>query len=359
MTAVNKQVVQTVLFAPHHWSLNQQLIRICRPLVDAIAVSESDDATLADCMLELIYAHHTIDSMEALDSDNREFLEHAQLVVREQFHSMNTDVHWLCLFLHPMCRKLAVSSAPHSRNVRDACLIAAKLAIRWGYTEEQSRKLIADIHAYSQGKAPFTGGKKDAKEWYTSLLASTEDHPLKSFALVLFAIKPTAADIERLFSHLGIQQGPRRSKLTVENMEALGILHSHYVRDINEQRKLQGKPIRRQHKHMHTQNEPGIDNSRVDVLSGVYVSDEAESEEAALDNLDRQYRRLKFSDLPVEDGDGLASTVATKDVYDVSQIENIRKAIIPTPASQESNANQNRGQIVSYDAESLLESMGI
>lgn len=196
MTPVNKHIVQTILFHLDHWALNQQLICICRPLTNVIALSESADVTLADCILELTITCHAIKSMQPLDSDVTNFFSHAKQVVREQFHAMNMDIHWLCLFLHPLYCKLAISNAPHSRTLRDACTIATKLSIHWGYTELQSRKLIADIHVYSQGKAPFSGGKKDTKAWYMSLLISSEDHPLKGFALILFAIKLTAADTE-------------------------------------------------------------------------------------------------------------------------------------------------------------------
>jgi hypothetical protein len=56
LTPVAKDVVAAVLDF-QQWALINQLIRICKPLVDVIGNIKSRDTTLADCMLELIWAH--------------------------------------------------------------------------------------------------------------------------------------------------------------------------------------------------------------------------------------------------------------------------------------------------------------
>ncbi|TFY74736.1 hypothetical protein EWM64_g9276 [Hericium alpestre] len=56
MSPVRREVI-TIVMDPQHWTYNDQLIRTCKPLVDIIGNIESRDATLADCMLELIGAH--------------------------------------------------------------------------------------------------------------------------------------------------------------------------------------------------------------------------------------------------------------------------------------------------------------
>lgn len=50
---VAKDMYETV-FNLDCWAMTDQLIRICKPLVDIIGDTESCDATLADCMLQLI-----------------------------------------------------------------------------------------------------------------------------------------------------------------------------------------------------------------------------------------------------------------------------------------------------------------
>ena len=96
------------------WELTNQLIQVCKPLVNIIGDVEARDATLADCMLQLIWAHYELIHMKLNDGEDQGFLDHARKVINEQFHSINTDLHWLALFLHPLCHKLAISTAAHS-----------------------------------------------------------------------------------------------------------------------------------------------------------------------------------------------------------------------------------------------------
>ena len=65
-------------------------------------------------MLQLIWAHRAVVNAPIVEGDDPAFTEHANNVLNTQFHAMNTDFHWLALFLYPLFRKLAVSTAPHS-----------------------------------------------------------------------------------------------------------------------------------------------------------------------------------------------------------------------------------------------------
>jgi len=128
LTPVTKDVVQTI-FDVECWSLTDQLIHICKPLVDIIGDVEAHDATLADCMLQLIWAHHKFIHMKVRDGDDLGFLDHARTVVKDQFYAVNTDLHWLALFLHPLCRKLAISTATHSHMPIELLLILHVIGI--------------------------------------------------------------------------------------------------------------------------------------------------------------------------------------------------------------------------------------
>jgi hypothetical protein len=110
LTPVAKDVVATV-FDINCWCLTDQLIHICKPLIDVIGNVKAQDATLADCMLQLIWAHQELIHLKLVEGDDLDFLGHAHHVINTQFHAMNTDLHWLALFLHPLCQKLAISTA--------------------------------------------------------------------------------------------------------------------------------------------------------------------------------------------------------------------------------------------------------
>ena len=80
-----------------------QIIQICKPLVDIVGDVKSQDATLTDCMLQLIWAHQAVINVPIVEGDDPAFADHAKNVLNVQFHAMNTDIHWLTLFLHPLC----------------------------------------------------------------------------------------------------------------------------------------------------------------------------------------------------------------------------------------------------------------
>ncbi|OSX56534.1 hypothetical protein POSPLADRAFT_1160181, partial [Postia placenta MAD-698-R-SB12] len=103
LSPVMKDIIPIVVSA-EHWILTDQLICITKPLVDVIGDIESQDATLADCMLP-------------------EFAAHTQLTLNREFHAINTDIYWLGLFLHPLCQKLAIFSAAHLCKLVDTIRI--------------------------------------------------------------------------------------------------------------------------------------------------------------------------------------------------------------------------------------------
>ena len=61
------------MFDVEHWALTDQLIRVCKPLVDIISDVELRDSTLADCMLQLIWALCKLIQMKINDSDDQLF----------------------------------------------------------------------------------------------------------------------------------------------------------------------------------------------------------------------------------------------------------------------------------------------
>ncbi|EIN03308.1 hypothetical protein PUNSTDRAFT_31961, partial [Punctularia strigosozonata HHB-11173 SS5] len=271
LSPVNKDVLAFIMDSSH-WLQNDQLIRITRPLVDIIGNIEGRDANLADCMLELIWAHREVNRRLAYEEgDDIGFLSHTRRTLNDQFHAMNTDLHWFALFLHPLCRRLAVSSASHSRNITAAVSIALGIAYKWRWTKTQTQKLITDIKNYGIVKDSFGGAKADGKAWWEELVVDAREHPLKTMAVRILTIVPHAADVERLFSSLGGIQSVRRSQLTIPHMETLGALRNYYNAELHDLTVKMGKQTRRRHAHMHTRDEPGVDAARAQELLASFV----------------------------------------------------------------------------------------
>ncbi|KAF8521267.1 hypothetical protein BU17DRAFT_88214 [Hysterangium stoloniferum] len=95
------------------------------------------------------------------EGDDAAFLLHAWTVFNRRFHSMNMNIHSLALFLHPLCRKLAINEAAKGRSLQFMVDTALGLAKQWRWSKEQATRLAADVKHYYQSKAPFTGGGND------------------------------------------------------------------------------------------------------------------------------------------------------------------------------------------------------
>ncbi|KAF9455585.1 ribonuclease H-like domain-containing protein [Collybia nuda] len=358
----NAQDVVMTVFDLSCWDYTDQLIRICKPLVDVIGDTEGRDATLADCMLQLIWAHHEIIKMQPHEGDDAEFTHHARQVL---------NLHWFALFLHPLCQKLAISSAVHSRKLQDAYRIAADIAFHWEWSRNQAEQLMADIKSYFHGQAPFQGGIKDGREWWKSLLVSATNHPLKALAIKIFSIVPHAAEVERFFSNLGGVQSVKRSQLTIPHLETLGVLRNHYTRKIHEAALKMGKSGRWKHAHMHTQEEAGTDLQRAEMLLGSFTlpaplntgfndaslnSPESITDEeiaAEFDKLDEQL-------FATEDGDRLAPDVPLNQVFDLTDLDSIRNGSgVAITIEEEMSLNGDGGSMGNWAPESLLQSLGI
>ncbi len=109
LSPVAVDVVKTVIYDVDYWTLLNQLIKINKPLVDAIGNLESREANLADCMLEFIRCARAMTRLELEDGEDSGFFYHAKAVFNRCFHEMNTETHSLALFLHPLCQ----CAAPH------------------------------------------------------------------------------------------------------------------------------------------------------------------------------------------------------------------------------------------------------
>ena len=116
MTPVAADIINISIQDLAFWKHLHQLIKTCKPIVDTIGNLESRDATLADCMLEFIQCTHQMFWVTLDDDEDIRFWTHAKAVFNCEFHAMNTPVHTLALFLHPLCRKLAVSNAAKGRT---------------------------------------------------------------------------------------------------------------------------------------------------------------------------------------------------------------------------------------------------
>ncbi|KAJ7593573.1 hypothetical protein C8J56DRAFT_1043379 [Mycena floridula] len=114
----------------------------------------------------------TMEIKNALDpkTDDPAFLAHAREVFNRRFHAMNTPIHSLALFVHPLCRKLAITDAAHDQTLDFMLRTALSISWQWKWSLEDAKKLKDDITNYHLGRAPFKSGvKANGLEWWESL----------------------------------------------------------------------------------------------------------------------------------------------------------------------------------------------
>ena len=113
-----------------------------------------------------------------------------------EFHGMNTELHNLALFLHPMCRKLAIFQAAKGRSFDEVCKTALGIARQWRWDEGRAGRLVEDLKQYYHCKGAFTGGQANAMKWWENLEISADQHPTKALTITIFTIVPHSTDVE-------------------------------------------------------------------------------------------------------------------------------------------------------------------
>ena len=320
-TPVSAEAVRLV-FDPKHWNMNAQMIRYCKPLTDAIGNTEARDALLADCTLELLKVAQIYENLPVEEGDDKGFAEHACRTFMDAVHDIITEIHFLALYLHLLCRKLALGQSTYSRTFSDVCRIALGLAERWGWLQAAAAQLVNDFWEYQMAKGVFLGGLADGQLWWENLPVSGMDHPLNSLALDLFCIVAHAAEIERLFSDLLNSQGKKRTCLSEQSMKIIGHLRGNY----NQLLCNGGMLKRRKHAHMHTRDGAIIDIDAVESLEeDLGMSEELETSDDhlyALDQLDRAFEALQIS--RVEEEEGWREERSDEDVRYVDRAQHAR-----------------------------------
>jgi len=379
LSPVNKDVIEIVVLNREHWDLNQQIIDICKPLVNIIGNVESRDANLADCMIELLDAYRSVLKLPIQETYDVEFYNHAVRVLMKEFHSINSPLHWFALFLHPLCRNLAISSATHSRTIEDAMRIGLDLASRFGWKEDVARRLAKNIGSYAAGSSPFKGGTADGLDWWKELPVQASECPLKSMGIRILSIVPHAGEVERLFSSLGHIQGARRCNLTVSHMQTLGSLRNYYQGLVDSKNKESGKPTRRKHAHMHTREDGGIDSQKVvDLMKNWTLQSPLTSgndggdddieigglEDITAEELEAEFDRLRLRTSDPQDvtdeqvrpfpGETPPPTAKLHEMYNLEEIDTVQKGIAPQFVREEPTIHDQVERPGSWDPADIL-----
>ncbi|KAF9230404.1 hypothetical protein BU15DRAFT_83675 [Melanogaster broomeanus] len=367
---VAADVIDTVLHERFYWQRLEQLIKTTKFIVDAIGNVESHQSSLADCMLELIRCAKQMSQLQLDPEDDVGFWMHAKNTFNRWFHAINTNYHSLALFLHPMCRKLAITQAANGRSMEFMIKVALEIAKRLKWDSPTATKLVDDMRAYNLSRAPFAGGQANGLIWWEDLPVSAEAHPLKNLAIRMLSIVPHAGDVERLFSDLGSTQSPRRCNLSVQTFETLGKIRANLRRHVHSKDTAMGKETRRRHAHMHTRKEPGINMEVVEdlnenftwlpPLSALSDDDLAGPETISVDDVDAEFaalERQKVGELLDTGVDGME--VLEGNVYDFDELARVDEGIVPRGVDDEIVEVDYEGDDGGWDIDALMSTRGL
>ena len=381
-TPIANDVVTAVLRDVEFWNGIGQLIRTAKPLVDAIGDCESRDTSLASCMLALIRCARTMFKLSLEDGDHADFWAHARTVFNRRFHAMDTNIHSLALFLHPLCRKLAISQVANGRSFQFMVETALKIAKQWRWSEALALSTVYDLKEYYKCAGVFVGGEANALGWWESLPISAEKCPLKIMAITIHSIVPHAADVERYFSDLGGVQSHKRCGLTVETFQMLSKAHAHYSYHLWKMNRIGGKPTHRKHAHMHTQPTPGIDTELAADLERTFswvpplATDSRDPDDylagpesitdeelvAAFDELEREKVEAGSAVDPIAQSDDSSFPwVLDGNLYAWDELDRVDKGLVPRGFREEVTALETASSegTTSWDVSSLMLSEGL
>ncbi|KAJ7214045.1 ribonuclease H-like domain-containing protein [Mycena pura] len=349
-SAINVDVIRIVQdIDDEFWPWLDQVIRVARPFVDAIAESEGRGVNLADCMLNLLKAAYQLSKLEIKTDDSAAFKAHAYAVVDKRFRKMATPIHRLALFLHPLCRKFAAVDSV-GFTLRDLKITALTIAKdKWNWTADEARLLVSDMDDYHACKDPFAGGDKDSGSWWKALTVSSKAHPLKPFAVATLSIVPHSAEIERLFSSCNGIQSPKRNSLAVETFSKLAKVRSSLVEEAKTR-----APAKQNTKANGEKKDDGVESSatrhtaekstplgntellekRSGPMDGMSEDDPVGGVDSVFHDLDRQLEEEDTNQLSLMGGDIYDFALVKKALDNVVPQEKVQKVDVVRQTSQ-------------------------
>ncbi|KAH9916114.1 uncharacterized protein BXZ73DRAFT_53938 [Epithele typhae] len=364
-----------VLDYTNFWPRIAQLVRTTKPLVDAIGNVESRNAGLADCMLELTHCAQAMMRLDLGDNDDPGFWDHTKIVFNHRFHEMDTEHHGLALYLHPLCRRLAVSQAANVVGKSVGESVGVGVGEKWGWSIERAKGLQADLIKYHRSEQPFEGGDPDALKWWNNSRIDGQQHPLKAFALAIHHIVLHAAEIERVFSGLGCTQSPRRCRLNLDTFEKLGKIRTNLHSHLHSHMVSIGRPVHRKHAHMRTREEGGSNVVLAQDLERTFtwkpplateggITDPFEApEDIMVDELDRAFKEFE-GELQREANDPNAdrdkppsdagSGVLEGRSYSFEELDRVNKGVAPEVLQDDLKVIEDAGDDAEWDIADLV-----
>jgi len=226
-----------------HFTANQTLVSLLKPVVNAIANLERVDATLADIWKQLLDAYKTISNVDVY-TRFEPFKQHCLDVLHAQTKVFHEEIYIVSFFLHPAYRQVAVSK---KYSIRDIGQMILRLAKYWKLTRTEASLLQDSINRYYNSHFPFNSKAiKKPLEFWLMVPHTPDSDPLKKLAISLLEIVPHAAGVEGLFPMMSAIKTKARNRLSPTTSKMMAQINSHLL--------LQGDPILSSRKNRKSKN---------------------------------------------------------------------------------------------------------
>ncbi|EFP89393.2 uncharacterized protein PGTG_15235 [Puccinia graminis f. sp. tritici CRL 75-36-700-3] len=223
--------VVKVIVDRDHFTANQTLVQLLKPVVDAIGHLERADTCLADIWKEMIDVYKNIRDTEVY-SRFEPVKQHCLDVLHAQTKVFHEDIYVLSFFLHPAYRRVAVSKK-HSLN--DIGRMILQVAKHWKMSKSQASLLRDAVHRYYNAIYPYNSKtiSKPLHYWLT-VPYTPESESLKKLAIGILEIVPHAAGVEGLFSMMTAMKTKSRNRILPNTLKMMAQIKLHL---------LQGDPL--------------------------------------------------------------------------------------------------------------------
>jgi hypothetical protein len=242
------QAVIKVVDDRDHFTANQTLVRLLKPVVDAIGNLERSETTLADIWKELLNTYKNILQVDVY-TRFEPFKVHCLDVLHAQTKVYHEEIYVVAFFLHPAYRRVAVSK---KHSVEDMIQMILRVAKYWKFTRSDASLLRDAINCYYNSMYPFNSKTtQKPHDFWLTVPHTPDSDSLKKLAIGILGIVPHAAGVEGLFSMMSAIKTKSRNRLSPTTLKIMAQIKLHL---------LQGDPLLAPRKNRRRKN-PTRDDS--------------------------------------------------------------------------------------------------
>ena len=212
--------VSTILQSPDHFIRTRALVKLLKPLTDAIARLEKLSASLDQTFIAIITCYREVQQTD-IDLEYQSWKVAVLTAISSLAKRLNHPAYFVALFLNPGWQTMAISRKYNIESITKEILILAK---RFGFPRSQCIELKSDVADYivlAQARGNWDG--IELWRWWDQQLRCQQ---LRLFALKLLSVRPHTAAVERPFSSLSFTKTKSRSQLGVERMKMMAVIRS-------------------------------------------------------------------------------------------------------------------------------------